>query len=363
MSNIKQGNYVKILILDAPTEIDLLCYEIELFIKQGFIVTLNVFNIKDIYKIKSILSTEISYINIDISSQTSIISAITINNGFDVIKFRSHIPIDNSIIKEATNDSVHNVLKVLAQTGAGIDNIDLESAANNGVFITNTPGSNSNAVAEFVLLQMLALSRNFIHYNNLCHSGHWKEKDQSSIFELSKKTLGIIGVGNVAKKLIPKANALGMNIITHRIQYGLDIKKASNFSYSLVNLLKKSDFVSVHVPLVPSTLNLIGENELRQMKKGSYIINVARGGIVNEEALYRELKIEGSNIAGAAIDTHLYEGKDYQSPFCNMKNVILSPHIAGSSCKSTRNASKMIVENICKILQKGYDDQWNEKLH
>jgi phosphoglycerate dehydrogenase-like enzyme len=171
--------------------------------------------------------------------------------------------------------------------------------------------------------------------------------------ELKNKTLGIIGTGNIARQLILKAKVFGMKIIllgrqrsADDVASELEVEKAN----SLTELLKDSDYVSLHIPLTKDTRNLICERELKLMKKGSFLINTSRGGIIDEYALANELKSRERNIAGAAIDTFENEKSDYTSPLIGLSNVLLTPHIAGLTPQSLENSAIMAANNAAAIV-------------
>ncbi|GAI17736.1 unnamed protein product [marine sediment metagenome] len=238
-------------------------------------------------------------------------------------------------------------LFIIMRFGAGYDNIDLPAATRRKVWVTNVPGENADSVAELTLALMLALARRIPFCHNLVQQGGWKIIVGQ---ELKAKTLGIIGLGAIGKSIVKKVQGLEMNIIGH------DIKRDKEFSnqwnvkrYSLENLLRTSDFVSIHLPLTEKTKKLISSRELSIMKKNAYLINTSRGGVIDEEALVKVLK--ESEIAGAGLDVLSTE----PPPSCElqrMDNVVLTPHIGGSTYEAISRTSKRIVENILRI-QKG----------
>jgi phosphoglycerate dehydrogenase-like enzyme len=346
-----------LLILDgAPGK--LLYDEITDLLKQGFNVTMNINMVSNKEEIKNIFNNRVNYVNFDINNKSELISTITHNNlGFNVIKLRLNTPINEEIISTAVSNNLKHHLKVIAQTGVGVNHIDRQAATKYGVFITNTPGSNANAVAEYVIASMLILGRNLTYHNKECHARNWSRETLGlNYFELKGKTLGIIGIGEVAAQLIPKAKALGMEIIaysTSSITNKTEIEGCRRIS-DFDNFLSSADVISIHVPLTENTKNLISDNKLRLMKQGAILINTARGGIVDEVALAKILNCADCNIGGVAIDTHEYENTKYNSPLIGLNKVLLTPHIAGTTPEALLLASKILANNVTSILNGNY---------
>lgn len=348
---MQSSNWTKLLILDSPKSIVLCSFEIEKFLSAGFDVKLNISRCINIDEIKSKFANTIDYVNVDIFSKDAVLNVIKEHEGFHILKLRSSIKMDSEIIDIGIKQL--NSLKIIAQTGTGLDHIDIGYANSHGVSVVNTPGVNANSVAEFIIAQILMLSRNIGYYNTMCHIQKWSTVNESENFEIREKVLGIIGLGNISQLLAAKATSLGMKVYIHYIPHGKPVTQPLH-RYNMVDfktLLAISDFLSIHVPLMHNTVQLIGEKELRQMKRGSFLINTARGGIVDEQALFKVLSEEGSNILGAAIDTHEYEGIKYHSPLCGLKRVILSPHIAGVTCESTAQSSEILILKILHIIR------------
>lgn len=350
---MKKNMGARIFIIDAaPGK----AWKIELskLAKQGFSITFNTNGIKDKTQIQHI-NNNVSYVDFNIWDQKALYRHITEKNlGYRVIKSRLNVPFNREFIQMACSSSLKYPLKIIAQAGVSINHIDCKAATEHGVIVTNTPGSNSNAVAEFVIGQMLALARNILAHNKQSHHGKWsKDSLGLNYLELKGKTLGLIGIGNIARQLIPKAKAFGMDILalgsqsfTEADAKKLGVKKVTE----LPELLKHSNFVSLHVPLTDNTKHFIGINELQLMKKNSFLINTSRGEIVDENALANELQREDRNIIGAAIDTFEYEKLAFRSPLIGIEHVLLTPHIAGSTPEALENAASMISENITAIL-------------
>ena len=349
-------NCVKLLILDSPYSDVLRTLEVKKFLSAGFDIKLNINRCANADEVKSRFADSIGYVDVDIFSKDAILNAIVEHAGFHILKLRLSIIIDSDIIDACIKKT--NSLKIIAQTGVGLDHIDVEYAKAHGVHVIHTPGVNANSVAEFVIAQILMLSRNTAYHNLMCHERMWPLVNEAEYFEIREKVLGIVGAGNVSQLLAEKATALGMKVYICYIPHGKPLPSHSH-QYNMVDfntLLSISDFLSIHVPLAHNTNKLMGEKELRAMKRGSFLINAARGGIVDENALHKVLSEEKSNILGAAIDTHEFEGSKYSSPLCGLARVILSPHIAGTTYESTAKSSDILISKIlCSILIPGND--------
>ncbi len=259
----------------------------------------------------------------------------------DVVIVRSATKITKEILEEAKN------LKIIARAGVGVDNIDLNEATRRGILVINAPDASSVSVAEHTIGLMIALARNLIHANNSLKEKRWEKKKLKGI-ELRGKTLGIIGLGRIGSQVAKRAKAFDMKVIAY------DPFVSENYArklgvklVDLKTLLKESDFVSIHVPLTDKTRNMITKRELLLMKKTSFLINCARGGIVNERDLYEILKEK--RIAGAALDVFEKE-PPFDSPLLELDNVIVTPHIGGNTVEAQKSACMIVCEDIERIL-------------
>lgn len=248
-------------------------------------------------------------------------------------------PITKQDLKECTN------LKIIAKHGVGVDNIDLIAAQENNIIVTNTPGANSNSVAEYVITLILSLFRNLPSYNNLVKQGKWHSLSTS--FELHEKTIGLIGLGDIGSKVSRilkngfNANILAYDPFTPDEQFKkLEVQKVNSIS----ELLLACDVISLHVPLNEATKNMISLPELLKMKPTSILINVSRGGVVNEDDLYKALKEK--IIFAAACDVFQQEPVEKNSPLLTLENFIASPHIGGSSIESLKRMGLGALKNI-----------------
>ncbi|MCY4321562.1 MAG: phosphoglycerate dehydrogenase [Bdellovibrionaceae bacterium] len=230
----------------------------------------------------------------------------------------------------------------------GVSQVDLKTACEKGVPVFNAPYGNTRSVAEMVIGLLVALSRSLFDHSQNLHKGIWS-KSAEGCFELRGKTLGIIGYGNIGSQVSVLAEAFGMKTLYYDIVSKLPIGNAKP-SFNLKNLLKNSDFVTLHVPDTPQTKKLIRKKEISWMKKGAYLINTSRGTVVDILALKQALKTK--YLAGAAMDVFPIEPKsnqeEFRSPLQNMESTILTPHVGGS----TEEAQLSIVFEVCKSLKR-----------
>ncbi len=220
---------------------------------------------------------------------------------------------------------VHN-LKAICRFGVGYDMVDLKACSNANVIVTITKGAVNYSVAEAVITWMLALSHRLLEKNRLVRNGGWAQRSNYMGSELRGRTLGIVGIGGIGSRLVEMIKAFNMDQPLAFDPYA-DIKLAESSGVKMVDLnylMRHSDFISVNCPLTDETFNLIDEQQLSLLKKDAYIINTARGGIINEEALIRVLK--NNAIAGYATDVFTREPPADDHPLFKLENVILAPH-------------------------------------
>ncbi|WP_051353195.1 2-hydroxyacid dehydrogenase [Thalassobacillus devorans] len=242
--------------------------------------------------------------------------------------------------------------KLLQKTGIGVDHIDLSSADNYQLPVSNTPGANATAVAELTILMILALYRKLPLMNRSTKSGQWEMwEHRPTSFELEGKTHGLIGFGNIGRQTAKRSHAFGANIIYYdAFRAAPEHEKELEAKYlPLEEVLAQADIISLHIPLLPETKGLIGSKELTVMKQNAILINVARGGIVKEDALYQALK-EGS-IAGAGIDVWEQEPPKTNIPLFNLDNVIATPHIGAGTRDTLNRVLKTAFLNIQRLDQ------------
>ncbi|MCS4475031.1 D-2-hydroxyacid dehydrogenase [Clostridium botulinum] len=256
---------------------------------------------------------------------------------FDAIIIRSATKVDKEII----DAGIKGNLKLVVRAGVGLDNVDLEYAKEKGVKVFNTPKASSVSVAELTLGHMLCISR-FINTANVTMlQGKWEKKKYKGT-EIYGKTLGLIGFGRIAREVAKRANALGMNVIYYDIA-GKCEEYEEFKCCTLDYLLNNSDFISVHIPFNKDRGALLKEEEFNKMKDGVYIINCARGGVIEEEALLKALN--SGKVTAAALDVFENEPKP-KKELINHERVSITPHIGAS----TKEAQMRIGEEIVDIL-------------
>jgi D-3-phosphoglycerate dehydrogenase len=260
----------------------------------------------------------------------------------DVLVVRSATKVTREVIEAAKK------LKIVARAGVGLDNIDQEAAKEKGVKVLNAPESVSVAVAELTIGLMLSWCRKIPLADASMRAGRW-EKSKFMGTELRGKTLGIIGTGRIGIEVAKRAKAFDMQLLGYDIVQNDQFLALGGKYVDLETLLKSSDFVSLHVPLNEKTRNLIGEKELRLMKKSAVLINTSRGAVVDENALVRALK-EGW-IAGACLDVYQKEPLPGDHPLLSLPNVILTPHLGASTEEAQREAALVIAEKIRRELK------------
>jgi len=256
-------------------------------------------------------------------------------------------------------------LKVISKYGVGVDTIDVEYATKRGILVCYTPGVNSDAVAEHTFGLILATLRKIPQSMASLKKGGWREEKFLGE-ELTGATVGIIGFGNIGFRLAKKLAGFEIRLLVYDPYVPNErIEKAGGEKVDLSDLLRQSEIVSLNLALTSETFHLIGENELRQMKSTSYIINTARGPLLDEKALYRALQ-EGW-IAGAGLDVFEEEPAKMDNPLFSLDNVVVTPHLGGSTYKARKRLVIMAVENLLRVLKGDLPERENminpEALH
>jgi D-3-phosphoglycerate dehydrogenase len=235
----------------------------------------------------------------------------------------------------------------------GTDQVDLDEARRRGVPVFNAPFSNTRSVAELAIAEMIMLARQAAHKSQLLHSGVW-EKSAEGCCEVRNKSVGIVGYGHIGPQVGLLAEAFGMKVYFFDIVSKLPLGNATSVD-SLEELLKLSDFVTLHVPDTAETRGMIGAREIAMMKDGACLLNLSRGRVVELEAV-RE-GITSKKLAGAAIDVFPDEPKSndevFSSPLCGLNNVILTPHIGGSTIEAQRNIGLEVASTFVKYIETG----------
>ncbi|MFH1727709.1 MAG: phosphoglycerate dehydrogenase [Pseudomonadota bacterium] len=255
---------------------------------------------------------------------------------------RSQNAITKKLLSRASN------LKIIGRGGVGIDNIDIDEATRLGIMVVNTPEANIVSAAELTLALMLSLSRKILSADLDIRKGQWKREKYIG-HEFFNKTIGIIGLGRVGSRVATICNSFKMKVITYDPY--IPKKKADDLGvimHDLNSLLENSDYISIHTPLNKETLNMISEKEISKMKAGVFVINAARGGIINENALIENL--ENGKIQGAGIDVYENEPISDHKLF-QFENVVLTPHIGANTHEAQERVSTDLVDSIVNGLK------------
>jgi len=238
-------------------------------------------------------------------------------------------------------------LKVISRHGVGVDNIDLKTASERGIVVTITPGANSIAVAELTMALIFALARKIPAHDRMVRGGKWGRLEG---FEIMGSTLGLIGAGKIGREVGTRAHALGMRILfTDPLRPPEEwLQKTQAKQVSLEDLLSSSDFISLHLPLNDETRNILDSARIGLLKPSAFVINAARGGLLDEKALFEALK--NGRIAGAAIDTFNLEPPD-SSQFTELDNFIATPHIGSATYQTTLRMGWLATQNALCVLK------------
>jgi phosphoglycerate dehydrogenase-like enzyme len=259
----------------------------------------------------------------------------------EVIIFRSGVTIGPDALRAPD-------LRLLVRAGSGLDNLDLDLVRDRGIELHRIPGPGAQAVAELTFGLMLGLARGIVHADRQLRAGHWIKSELVG-YNLRGKRLGIIGLGSIGTRVAQLGQAWGMHPIGC-VDNPTDERRA-DFAGRGIELtdmdtvLAEGDFVTVHVPLGGPTRNLLGAAELGRMRRGSYLVNIARGGVVDEAALLEALAPRG-HLRGAALDVHVAEGEGRISPLADLPNVILTPHIGAQTIDAQEEIGREIVAII-----------------
>ena len=232
-------------------------------------------------------------------------------------------------------------LKVVSNYAVGYNNIDVNEATKHGVMVTNTPDVLTDTTADCAFMLLMAISRRLVEVDKFVREGKWVKAWGPKMLlgsDITGKTLGIIGLGRIGKAVVPRAKGFNMKILYHNRNPDPEAEKLGVEYRSMDEILAESDYISLHVPLNDNTKHLIGEPELKKMKKTAYLINTSRGPVVDEKALTKALK--ENRIAGAGLDVLYEEPTNPKNPLLKLDNVIVAPHI-GSATIETRLAMAM----------------------
>ena len=255
-------------------------------------------------------------------------------------------PFDREVIAKARR------LRIISRHGVGYDSIDVDAARERGIYVTITPAL-SETVADMAFALILSTARMIPQGHIHVKTGKWKRRSDRALFmgtDVFGKTLGIVGLGRIGSVVAKRARGFDMKVLYHDAVRNPELEQNLSLEYrSLPSLLAESDFVSIHTPLTKETEGLIGEEELRTMKKEAILVNTSRGPVVNEKALYRALK-EG-RLGGAGLDVFEEEPVDPENPLLTLDNVVFAPHIAGTTKECRRRCALLAVENTVRVLR------------
>jgi glyoxylate reductase len=255
-------------------------------------------------------------------------------------------PIDEGIIGAAGPQ-----LRGICQVAVGFDNIDVKAATKKGIYVTNTPGVLTDTTADFAFTLLMAVARRVSEADRYVKAGKWKVPWGLMMLlgqDIWGKTIGIIGLGRIGSAVARRAKGMNMKTLYYDVYRNEQAEKEIGVEYvPLETLLRESDFVTIHVPLMPSTHHLINEDRLKLMKKTACLINTSRGPVVDEKALYKALK-EGW-IWGAGLDVWESEPTDPNSPLLKLENITTAPHISSGSVETRTKMAVMAVEDMIAI--------------
>jgi len=262
----------------------------------------------------------------------------------DALIVRSAVQADAALLEHA------HKLRVIGRAGVGVDNVDLEAATRLGIAVMNTPGANAVAVAEHTMTMALAMARHLCRADALMHAGKWEKKSLQGT-ELRGKTLGIVGLGRIGMEVSRRARAFGMKLVAHDPFVSPEVARQAEIELTtLEKVLAAADYVTLHLALTPQSAGLINAETLRKMKKGARLINCARGELVDEAALAAALR--DGHLAAAALDVFTEEPPK-NSPLLTAPNVILTPHIGGSTHEAQEAVGVQIAVQVREFLRRG----------
>ncbi|MFH0762635.1 MAG: phosphoglycerate dehydrogenase [Candidatus Omnitrophota bacterium] len=257
---------------------------------------------------------------------------------YDALLIRSATKVTREVINAADK------LRVIGRAGVGLDNVDLEAATQKGIIVMNTPAGNTISTAEHTMSMILALSRNIAQANISMKKGEWKRSKFMGV-ELYAKTLGVVGLGRIGSELVKRALSFEMKVLAYDPFLSLEVAKNLGAEVvELKELLKRSDYISVHAPLGKETKHMISDGEFALMKKGVRVVNCARGGIIDEAALVKAVK--DGKVAGAALDVFEEEPLPAESELLKYDNIILTPHLGASTEEAQVNVAIEVSEIV-----------------
>jgi glyoxylate reductase len=243
-------------------------------------------------------------------------------------------------------------LKIVAQMAVGFDNIDIPEATKRGIYVTNTPEVLTDTTADFAWALLLAVARRVVEADKYVRSGQWKVGWHPMMMQgrdVHGATLGVVGAGRIGFAVAKRATGFDMKILFYDVVLRPEMEQLGAKKVDMDTLLRESDFITIHVPLMKETYHLINEEKLKLMKKTAYLINNSRGPVVDEKALYKALK-EG-RIAGAALDVFEQEPTPMDNPLLKLDNVVVAPHISSASYETRSRMAEMVAENLVAFFE------------
>ncbi len=281
-------------------------------------------------------------IEVDVNTGLPAEELIRIMPDYEALIVRSETKVTSDIIKAGDK------LQVIGRAGVGIDNIDVKAATQQGIVVVNAPESNTLSAAEHTIGLMFALARNIPQAHSKLKSGKWDRKSFTGV-EVRNKIIGIIGLGKVGREVARRCRGLDMQVIGYDPMVSAEHAESMGVRLeSLDELLAKSDFITVHVPLTDKTRGLIGEDALRKVKSSVRFLNVARGGIIDEKALFDA--IEGGRVAGAAIDVFTKEPAT-DNILLGSDKIVVTPHLGASTFEAQTGVARDVAEQVVDILE------------
>lgn len=244
-------------------------------------------------------------------------------------------------------------LKIVAQMAVGFDNIDVNEATKREIYVTNTPGVLTETTADFAWSLLMAVARRVVEADTYVRSGNWKVSWHPMMMQgrdVYGATLGIVGLGRIGCAIAKRAKGFDMKVLYYDVIRRPDFEKEYNIQFIDMDLLfQKADFITINAPLTKETYHLVDEKKLKMMKKTAYLINNARGPIVDEKALYKALK-EGW-IAGAALDVFEQEPTPIDNPLLKLNNIAVAPHISSASYETRSKMAEMVADNLVAFFE------------
>lgn len=279
---------------------------------------------------------------VDVKTGLSKDELISVIKDYDALAVRSETKVTADVLAAAEN------LKIIGRAGVGVDNIDVPEATKRGIVVVNSPGGNTIAASELTMALLLAMARNIPAATHSLKSGEWKRSKFVGV-ELYKKTLGVVGLGKIGREVAKRARSFGMDVLAYDPFLSAD--SASKLGVPLVeldDLIKGSDFITLHLPKNAQTAKLISDKQFEMMKDGVRIVNCARGGIIDEAALVRA--IQSGKVAGAAVDVYEQEPPAQDNPLLSLSQTVTTPHLGASTHEAQVNVAIDVARQIVDVL-------------